>query len=185
MNKLPQILRVYDSNIPGLDLVRLIDVNDVESLMGAEEVWRGSNPGVLPVGGFVPKLDETWVDFYFSPGSSTHTETFSKNVHGPSWKQQIVMPIAFDSHRRAEAMRILSNGRWLAMIMDGNEIVRLVGTKAQPLKLVGSVKGSSGRTIELACETYTQAYYLEGWDLDLIYGNPADFSFEFLNEYNS
>lgn len=185
MNKLPQIARLNESNIPGLDLVRLIDVNDVDWLMGAEEVWRGASPGVLPVGGFVPKTGETWVDFFFAPGTSSYNETMLKNVQGESWKHQIMMPIAFDSPRRAEAIRILSRGRWLALVMDGNEVVRLVGTKAQPLKLVSSVKGSNGRNIELQCETYAQAYYLEGWEPDEIYGNPADFSFEFWKEYNS
>lgn len=185
MNKLPQITRLSVSNVPGIDLVRLIDINDVDWLMGPEEVWRGAEPGILPVGGFVPKLGETWVDFFFAPGTSSYTEALGNTVHGPSWKQKISMPIAYDSPRRAEAMRILSRGRWLALVMDANEVVRLVGTKSQPLKLLAAVKGNNGRNIELQCETFAQAYYLEGWEPDQIYGNPADFSFEFWTEYNS
>lgn len=153
--------------------------------MSPEEVWRGNTSGVLPIGGFQPNSEAEWVDILFPPATATYVETLQKNVHGENWKQQIVLPIAFDSPLRAEAIRVLSRGRWLAIAVDGNDVIRLVGTKSQPLKLASSVKAGIGRTVELSCETFSQAYFLQGWDEETLYGNPADFSFEFLPDFNA
>lgn len=188
MNRLQPISRVSANNISGLDLIRLIDVRDVEWIMPAEEVWRGPLAGVLPTNGFVPRAEATWVDFYFLAGTANHVETMLRSEHGPAWKEQLTLPIAFDSPKRAEAVRLLSRGRWLALRMDGNEVIRLIGTLEQPLKLNAAAmttSGANGWSIELGCLTLAQAYYLENWDPETIYGDPADFSFEFLNEFNS
>lgn len=188
MRRLPQTSRPNATNVPGLDLVRLIDVRDVVGLIPPEIVFSGSADGVLPVGGLVPASDAVWIDLWFAPGAASYSAIIGPSQHGPSVKHQLTLPIPIDSPDYGTTMRMLSKGRWMALVMDGNELVRLVGSPAQPLKLKQTTLSTSGKNnwqAELATETLRPAYYLTGWTEEEIYGNPADYSFDFSLYFNA
>ncbi|WP_273210458.1 hypothetical protein [Runella zeae] len=185
---LPQLPVLNNSNVPGLDLIRLIDVREVAGLMSPETVWSGAAPGCLPVGGFIPTVNAKWIELRFTAGMAHHTETLETSPQGEGWRQLLTVPIPIDSPERSLLTRILSRGRWLALRMDGNEVIRLIGTPAQPLKLKESVFTTSTMnawTLSLSCLTPRHSYYLSGWSEDQIYGNPADFNFDFSLDFNA
>lgn len=188
MRRLPKTSRPNASNVPGIDLVRLIDYRDVVGLLPPEIVYSGAVDGVLPVGGLIPKPDAVWIDMFFGPGSASYSAIIAQSVHGPSVKHSLTLPIPIDSPVQGTTMKMLSKGRFLAMVQDGNELVRLVGLPSQPLKLKQSTLTTTGRNIwmvELATETLYPAYYLTGWTEDELYGNPADYSFDFSLDFNA
>lgn len=188
MRRLPQISRPNTTNISGLDLIRLIDSRDIAGLLPPEIAFSGSSEGVLPVGGLIPNAGAVWIDMWFEPGMAAYTGTLGQSVHGPSVKHQLTLPIPKDSPDYGMAMRMLSKGRWMALAMDGNELVKLVGTPQQPLKLKQATLTTIGKnmwTAELVCETLRPAYYMTDWGLDALYGNPADYSFDFSLDFNA
>lgn len=188
MKRLPQLPLQNTSNVAGLDLIRLIDVRDVAGLIPPELVYSGAAPGVLPVGGLVPNADAVLIDMYFTAGEANYSEIIGQSIHGPSTKHQLTLPIPKDSPDYATVMRMLSKGRFIALAMDGNEVVRLIGLPEQPLKLKQASMTTAGRNAwvaELITETLRPAYYLTGWTEAEIYGNPADYSFDFSLDFNA
>ncbi|MCP1384465.1 hypothetical protein [Runella salmonicolor] len=188
MQKLPQLDKLNNSNVQGLDLVRLIDVRDVAGFLTPENVWSGAYAGCLPVGGLVPNEGAVWIEMRFRAGASNHTETRLKSNQGDSWQQTLSMQIPIDSPERAKLVRMLSRGRFIAIRMDANEVVRVVGTVQQPLKLADMAFTTSGLnawTFSLLSTGPRQAYYINGWDDTDLYGNPADFAFNFSLDFNA
>ena len=184
MKRLPQLSRPNTTNVPGLDLVRLIDVRDIQGVVSPNEVYAVSET-LLPAGWIVPNPDAVWVDFFFTAGEANYVPTVVPSVHGPSVKHTLQLPIGNDSPEYAKVVKLLSKGRWMAFVMDANEQVKLVGLPEQPLKLKQASQSRNAWVVELVTETLYPAYHVSEWDLEKIYGNPADYSFDFSLDFNA
>lgn len=185
MKRLPQLTRFANNNAPGLDLVRLIDVRDIVSMIPDVLLWSEVYNGTLPKGGIVPSQSSVWIDMFFAPGLARYTCVNDPNNHGPLWKNTLALPISGDSPLHAQTAKMLSKGRWIAMAMDANDVIRLIGSIAQPLKLRQGNFGTAPNEwgVELISSSPNPAAYLSSWD-DL-YGNPADYSFDFSLDFNA
>ena len=184
MKRLPQIIRENISTTGGLDLVRLVDERDIVSMIPEVLLWGRYN-GTVPKGGFVPNDSSVWIDMYFTPGTARYGCNTERSNHGPISKHNLVLPMGNDSALHAQCVRMLSKGRWIALAMDANDVIRLVGNNTQPLKLRqgGFLSNSNEWTLELVAESCNPAPYVQDWT-DL-YGNPADYSFDFSLQFNA
>lgn len=187
MERLPQISRQFPTNVAGLDLVRLVDVRDIQGLVSPYEVYATTKTA-LPQGWLVPNLDAVWIDIVCAPETANYNSVVQQSVHGPSYKHSLVLRMTHDHPDYGRLVHLLSKGRWMAMVQDGNDNVKLLGLPEQPLKLKQATlttAGINGWTVELTNETLFPCFYLNSWDLDTIYGNPADYSFDFSTYFNA
>ena len=178
-------MRDNGTNAPGVDLVRIVDVRDIVSMIDEARLWSDLYGGTLPKGGFVPSGSAVWIDLYFAPGTARYAAVIDRSNQGPICKHSLGLPIANDSPQHAQTIKMLTKGRWMALAMDANGQTRLVGSLSQPLKLKQGTFGTNpnGWNVELFSESATPAGYIEDWFN--LYGNPADYSFDFSLQLNS
>ena len=85
---------------------------------------------------------EKIIDLYFTEGSSSFSETQSRESPGSAYKIEIAAFVPKDSPTNQKTMTQLEHGFWYVLAEDNNGFVRLAGNEDNQLSF--SRKGGSG-----------------------------------------
>jgi hypothetical protein len=176
MKRLPQLLRPNTTNIPGVDLLRLIDVRDVAGMISEEELWAKSKQGLLDPADFVLEENAEWITVLISSANLNEISAFG--VQGVAVKKELTLVLAgYTDAEKMELVKLIHKGRWLAIVVDGNDCARLVGTKEHPLKFEKGKAGTSPNVCDVQLNTsgLYHAPFLTDFDPFAVWGNPAVF----------
>jgi len=185
------------SNLPGLNKVRVIDVNDVLSIKYPhraippkeleDDVLVIPSGHKLVDGGVTLKEGAKFTNLYFSPGQGDFTESLSKTAHGGLWNSNVSITCPGDSPDVRACIEVLKNMRVLVLCLDNDNKPRLMGTLKQPCEVMIEFSTSSlkSRKISFNALTKRQAYFSYAWANDEFTGIGSEFSNEFNLDFNA
>lgn len=185
------------SNLPGLNRIRVIDVNDVLSIKyphrfippkeldGETLVIPGGHK--LVDGGFTFKEGAKFINIFFSPGQGDFSEGMNKTQHGVLWNSNVSITCPGDTPDVRGCIELLKNMRVLVLCLDNDNKPRLVGTLKQPCEIAIDFTTSSfkSRTISFNALTKRQAYFSYAWTDNEFTGIGSEFSHEFNLDFNA
>jgi hypothetical protein len=157
------------ANVPGLRRLWLIEVRHVLRFIDPR-----TQPNALDGGWYLPDSGLTLTDnalihdWRFSATRGGFEEKVLNSVQGIQYGQAIKLILPNDHPLTALAIERMVGRKWLAIYTDGNGLVRLVGTPAQPLRLEQTHNTTPNRReLTWTGNTRQPAYYLRETDTTL------------------
>lgn len=170
------------ANVPGLRKLWLIEARYVLGLTDPRRVPGGAAPGwLLPPGGLQLAEGTPIVSFAFPSGRGDYDQKQTSTVQGDEYQHQLTLSVPKDHPVTAQAFRLMTGRRWVAVYQDANGLVRVVGTPRQPLRFQVGMR-PTGYTLTWVCRTPQPAPHLLDADL---FSMAADFTYGFSYEFFS
>ncbi len=174
-----------DSNLPELNRIKIVDIDDVLDFFEPDLFLDDNESGghVLPNRFISLKSGKGLSRLWFLPGMGTYKEELLTNEHGQYWKTTVGVKLSGDSPEVRRVIEKMKGRRFLVFVMDNDSKIRLVGTVAMPAKFVldFSVAGFKGRNLTFMCDSRNQPYFLNTWDEAALFG--PDFNDDFSDDF--
>ena len=170
------------ANVPGLRKLWLLEARYVLGLTDPRTVPLGTTSGwQLPPNGLQLAEDVAVVSLAFPSGRGDYDQKQSSTAQGDEYQQQLTLAVPKDHPQTAQAMRLMTGRRWVAVYQDANGLCRVVGTPRQPLRFQVQMK-PNGYALTWTCRTPQPAPHLLDADL---FSQVADFSYGFTYDFFS
>lgn len=169
------------SNLTGLLKLKLIGADDVLAVMEPHRYADAASLIVghaLPPSGLVLAVGAVVVEMHLTPGAGFFSEKLQDGAQGEWYTQAVGLTLPRHHAETTEALRRLVGRKLMAIVLDANNVARLVGMPRQPLRVgvVDAATSAASTTLTLATETRMPAYFLPGYSDSALFGTGADFS---------
>lgn len=186
MKRLTNIARADPTgNAPGMLRLRLLHARDVLGLADPKLILSSGHGVTLPAGGLTLAAGTQVVDVEVPTGRLGYSENLQLAGKSKRWAQTITLAVAVASPDRLEAVQVLANGRWLAVVMDANERYRLVGRPEQPLLCTVVQVDPTNCSIRLEGLTPDPAFFIDDMATAALLGESSEFSYNFSFDFNA
>lgn len=169
------------ANTDGLLRVKVIDTFDVLAFHDPETypdvaILMGTGP--LPAGTLFLKPGASFKEILFPAYQATFSE---KLLDAEVWASTLSIAVPKDSITVATELQLYRGRLFMAVILDGNENARLVGSPSYPLRV--SIDTTTAKVaLAFSGSTPTRSYFLPGYEDQQVLGQSdfnSDFSFDF------